>query len=173
MCLYQISSSPWPNMACHRPPRSLSNNQNFKSWMPRIYRYIYFFLTIKSLIQTYFLLCTFWNFVPLPHPFQLIACPAEFCLCYLLWMCSFLIIPMLISVVCHLKSYLLIGQAWVPSLLALVVSLWLCWYLFPLSPCHPFLHQYENKHRKTKTLESRVWSFLFTALLDLLHYIKL
>lgn len=71
MCLYQISSSPWPNMACHRPPRSLSNNQNFKSWMPRIYRYIYLFLTIKSLIQTYFLtvyflkLCSFATPIPI------------------------------------------------------------------------------------------------------------
>lgn len=141
--------------------------------MPRIYRYIYFFSYNKVfnsnlLFTVYFLkLCSFATPIP-------INCMS----CRILSLLSPLDVffsdnPHTDSVVCHLKPYLLIGQAWFPSLPALVVSLWLCWYLFPLSPCHPLLHQYENKHRKTQTLESRVWSFLCTALLDLLHYIKL
>lgn len=76
--------------------------------MPRVSKVcVLFSYNKKSLIQINFLLCTFKNFVPLPHSFQFIPYPVEFCLCYLLWMYSFLIIPTLISLVSHLKPYLL------------------------------------------------------------------
>lgn len=82
--------------------------QNYKSSMPRVSKVcVLFSYNKKSLIQIYFLLCTFKNFVPLPHSFQFIPYPVEFCLCYLLWTYSFLIIPTLISLVSHLKPYLL------------------------------------------------------------------
>lgn len=109
VCLYQISPSHWQKKkkACHKPLRSLPSNKSFKFWMPRVcipFSYNEVFNS-NLLFTMYFLKLCFFA-IPL---FQLIACPTEFCLCYLLWMYYFLTISTLISVVSHFEPYLLIG----------------------------------------------------------------
>lgn len=116
-------------------------------------------------------MCTFPNFVLLPHPFQLILNPAEFCLYYLFCMYSFPIIPTLISVVSLHELHCLIGLDVGIPFTALVFSFWLS------QPFILTLFSFPSRWKRTwespKALESRVWSLPFTALLALPLYIKL
>lgn len=86
-----------------RPLRSFSKNQNFKSWMSRVY--IPFSYNKVFHLNLLFVVY-FWNFFCHSH-FSSVHVLQSF-VCYVLWMRDFLIISTLIFVISHCELCLLI-----------------------------------------------------------------